>query len=76
MTARQFVESNFVRFTVYALIVGIAWATLKAEVAQKAEKADVAEMAADLNDVKSMLCKMPENITDSACLQDRKGRRK
>ena len=64
MTARQFVDMPAVKLATYALVLGIAWATLRAEVAQKADKITVEEMAADIKDIKSILC---HDSTDSFC---------
>jgi hypothetical protein len=64
MTAKQLVDSPAIKLAAYALMLGIAWATLKAEVAQKADKATVEAMAADIRDIKSILC---HNNTDSFC---------
>ena len=76
MTARQLVDSTTVRIAIYALALGIAWATLESKVAQKADKAEVQaavdtirseqrRTGADVRDIKYILCG-PRN-TDSFC---------
>lgn len=42
MTARELLHSETARLVAYAVLVGIAYATLRAEVAQKADRAEVA----------------------------------
>lgn len=69
MTTRDLVNSPTAKLITYALIIGIAWATLNAQVAQKADKADVQAMAADVRDIKALLCR--HNPTDSFCLVKR-----
>ena len=64
MTAKQLVDNPALKLAAYALMLGIAWATLRAEVAQKADKASVDAMAADIRDIKSILC---NNNPDSFC---------
>lgn len=64
MTPRQFAESPALKLAVYALLIGIAWATLKAEVAEKADKSTVEAMAHDVRDIKAILC---ARNSDSFC---------
>jgi hypothetical protein len=76
MTARQLIDSPTLRIAAYALVLGIAWATLESKVAQKADKAEVQaavdtirdnqrRIGADVRDIKYILCG-PRN-TDSFC---------
>ena len=63
MTAKQLVDNPALKLAAYALMLGIAWATLRAEVAQKADKTSVDAMAADIKDIKSILChKNPDSF--------------
>lgn len=64
MSPRQLIDSAAVRIAVYALGIGIAYATLKADVAQKADATEVQVMARDIKDIKAILC---SNSTDSFC---------
>jgi len=64
VTARQIIDIPAVKLAAYALLIGVAWATLRAEVAQKADKATVEVMAEDIRDIKNILC---QNNTDSFC---------
>lgn len=68
MTARQFIDQPAIKLATYALLLGIAWATLKADVAQKADRATVEAMAADIRDIKAILC---AKSTDSFCITRR-----
>jgi hypothetical protein len=65
MTTRELVNSPTAKLVVYAIALGIAWATLRAEVAEKADKADVQAMAADIRDIRAILCRATP--TDSFC---------
>ena len=64
MTARHIIDAPAVKLAAYAVLLGMAWATLRAEVAQKADKTSVESMASDIRDIKSILCR---NSTDSFC---------
>lgn len=64
MTAKQLVDAPALKLAVYALAIGLAWATLKADVSQKADKTEVEAMAADIKDIKAILC---AKNTDSFC---------
>ncbi len=64
MTARQLVDIPGIKLAVYALALGIAWATLEAKVRLKANTADVQAMAADIRDIKAILC---DTSKDSFC---------
>ncbi len=70
MTTRDLVDSPTIRIALYALALGIAWATLEAKVSrieeQKADKAEVQQMAAEISELRSitldMLCvQQPDN---------------
>lgn len=64
MTPRQLIDSPALKLATYALAVGIAWATLRAEVQGKADRTTVDAMAADVRDIKAILC---QRSTDSFC---------
>lgn len=49
----------------YTVVVALAWASLTAAVAQKADKADVQAMSNDLKAIKSLICK--DHPGDSLC---------
>jgi hypothetical protein len=61
------IDSPTIRIAVYALALGIAWASLEAKVSQKADRAVVETMAAEVRDIKTILCSKAENAHDSAC---------
>jgi len=65
MTTRELVNSPTAKLVIYALALGIAWATLRAEVAQKADQTDVQAMAADIRDIRAILCR--SQPADSFC---------
>ena len=73
MSPRQLIDSPAVKLATYALIIGIAWATLRAEVAQKADKTTVEAMASDVRDIKAILCSAAAR-TDSFCLDFSRGK--
>lgn len=51
-----------------ALVAGVVTVTTaKAQLDNKAEKSTVEAMAGDIRDIKNMVCRMPENVHDSAC---------
>lgn len=64
MTTRDIVDSPTIRIALYALALGIAWASLEAKVnrvqEQKADKADVQAMSSEIGELRSitldMLC--------------------
>ncbi len=58
-------ESMPVKLAMYALIVGIAWANLKAEVTLKADMADLVPVARDVATIKAILC--GQASADSFC---------
>jgi hypothetical protein len=64
VTAKQIVDSPVLKLVAYAVVLTLAFATLKAEVQQKADKAAVEVMAEDIRDIKNILC---HNNTDSFC---------
>ena len=72
MTARQFVDSPAMKLAAYALALGIAWATLRAEVAQKADKTEMQLIAAEVMDLHAMFCRDPKYSGDSSCLTRKK----
>jgi hypothetical protein len=70
MTTRDLVDSPTIRIALYALALGIAWATLEAKVnrveEQKADKSEVQGIRGELGELRSitldMLCvQQPEN---------------
>lgn len=53
---------------IVALVAGVVGVTTaKAQLDGKAEKSTVEAMAGDIRDIKNMVCRMPENVHDSAC---------
>jgi len=65
MTTRELVNSPTAKPVVYAVALGVAWATLQAKVAEKADKTDVQAMAADIRDIRAILCRATP--ADSFC---------
>ncbi len=70
MTTRDIVDSPTIRIALYALALGIAWASLEAKVnrvqEQKADKAAVQSISSELGELRSitldMLCvQQPDN---------------
>ena len=73
-----FVDRHGWQIVVFVVSGIIAWTTLKAQVQNKADKADVdalrnevrqesAQIQSDIGAVKRMLCRDPRNANDSAC---------
>ncbi len=62
---KTWLAQNAVRLIITAFLVGVAWATLHAEVKSKADRATVEQMAADIRDIKVILC--DDHPADSAC---------
>lgn len=69
MTTRDLMSSPTAKLVTYAVLLGIAWGTLRASVAQKADQADVQAMAADIRDIRALLCR--QNPADSFCARGR-----
>lgn len=58
MTTRDIVDSPTIRIALYALALGIAWASLEAKVATKAEKSTVEALEAKQNATYSLVLDM------------------
>jgi len=65
MTPRELVNTPTVKLLVYALLIGMAWADMRAQVSGKAERTEVQAMARDIQDIKAILCGRAS--TDSYC---------
>jgi hypothetical protein len=63
------IRKNVVRLVCTAFLIGVAWATLGAAIARKADKTTVEQMAADIRVIKTLVCRGYPN--DSACLAAR-----
>jgi hypothetical protein len=60
------IRENIIRLLCMVFVIGIAWATLGAEVAKKADKTTVEQMASDIRTIKTLVCRSYPQ--DSACL--------
>ena len=68
MTAklREWASAHLLQLLVYGVALGLAWGSLKAEVAKKADTSEVTAIARDVADIKTLTCRAYP--TDSACL--------
>ena len=62
---REWASAHLLQILVYGLALGIAWGTLKAEVGKKADAAELTAIAADVRDIKVLVCR--GHPGDSAC---------
>lgn len=63
----QFVARHVVQIVVTAIGLGMAWASLTAMVAQKADKSTVEAMARDVKTIRAVVC--ADHGKDSYCRQ-------
>lgn len=78
MTTRELLNAPTVKLVTYAVLLGVAWADLRSQVANKAEKAEVVQLRAEmqltnvliqskLHDIKAILC--AQTPKDSMCAE-------